>query len=54
MRMAEKEGYWLVLLISFLALPIRGVIAASVIEPWGVFPVQIPRRCVPLVRCRVR
>jgi MFS family permease len=40
MRMAEKEGYWLVLLISFLALPIRGVIAASVIEPWGVFPVQ--------------
>ena len=40
MRMAEKEGYWLVLLVSFLALPIRGVIAASVIEPWGVFPVQ--------------
>lgn len=40
MRVAEKEGYWLVLLISFLALPIRGVIAASVIEPWGVFPVQ--------------
>ena len=40
MRMAEKEGYWLVLLISFLALPIRGVIAAAVIEPWGVFPVQ--------------
>ena len=25
MRMAEKEGYWLVLLISFMALPIRGV-----------------------------
>jgi MFS family permease len=40
MRMAEKEGYWLVLLISFVALPIRGAIAASVIEPWGVFPVQ--------------
>ena len=40
MRMAEKEGYWLVLLISFIALPIRGVIAAGVIEPWGVFPVQ--------------
>ncbi len=40
MRMAEKEGYWLVLLISFLALPIRGVIAASVITYWGVFPVQ--------------
>jgi MFS family permease len=40
MRMVEKEGYWLVLLISFLALPIRGLIAASVIESWGVFPVQ--------------
>jgi MFS family permease len=40
MRMADKEGYWLVLLISFLALPIRGLIAASLIEPWGVFPVQ--------------
>jgi MFS family permease len=40
MRMAEKEGYWLVLLISFLALPVRGVIAASLITDWGVFPVQ--------------
>ena len=40
MRMAEREGYWLVLLISFLALPLRGLIAALVIEPWGVFPVQ--------------
>ena len=28
MRMAEKEGYWLVLLISFIALPIRGLVAA--------------------------
>ena len=41
MRMAEKEGYWLVLLISFIALPIRGVIAACVINKWGVYPVQI-------------
>jgi MFS family permease len=40
MRMAEKEGYWLVLLISFIALPMRGVIAAGLIAPWGVFPVQ--------------
>ncbi|HWK95147.1 MAG TPA: MFS transporter [Pseudolabrys sp.] len=39
MRMAEREGYWLVLLISFLSLPLRGVIAAVVLEPWGVFPV---------------
>ncbi len=40
MRMAERQGYWLVLLISFIALPVRGLIAASVIEYWGVFPVQ--------------
>jgi MFS family permease len=41
MRLAEKEGYWLVLLISFVALPIRGVIAAYVMNKWGVYPVQI-------------
>jgi MFS family permease len=41
MRMAEKEGYWLVLLISFVALPIRGVIAAWLLNKWGVYPVQI-------------
>jgi MFS family permease len=35
-RMAEKEGYWFVLLISFLALPIRGLIAALVINQWGL------------------
>lgn len=41
MRMAEKEGYWLVLLVSFVALPIRGVIAAWLLNRWGVYPVQI-------------
>ncbi len=41
MRFAEKKGYWLVLLISFMALPIRGVIAAWVMTKWGVYPVQI-------------
>jgi len=41
MRMAEKEGYWLVLLVSFVALPIRGVIAAWLLNKWGVYPVQI-------------
>jgi hypothetical protein len=41
MRLAEKEGYWLVLLISFIALPIRGVLAACVMNKWGVYPVQI-------------
>ncbi len=41
MKMADKRGYWLVLLITFIALPIRGLVAASVIEAWGVYPVQI-------------
>ncbi len=41
MRFAEKEGYWLVILISFLALPIRGLIAWKLISYWGVFPVQM-------------
>jgi MFS family permease len=40
MRLAEKEGLWLVLLIAFLALPVRGLIAAWLIKGWGVFPVQ--------------
>jgi predicted MFS family arabinose efflux permease len=41
MRLAEKKGYWLVLLISFMALPVRGLIAAWVMTKWGVYPVQI-------------
>jgi MFS family permease len=41
MRMSEKRGLWLVLLISFAALPLRGLIAAYFIKSWGVFPVQI-------------
>jgi MFS family permease len=41
MRLAESRGYWLVLLISFVALPIRGVLAACVMNKWGVYPVQI-------------
>lgn len=41
MRFAEKEGFWLVMLISFLALPVRGVIAAGFMNHWGVYPVQI-------------
>jgi len=41
MRMAEKEGYWLVLLVSFIALPVRGIIASWLLNRWGVYPVQI-------------
>ena len=40
MRLAERRGYWLVLLIAFAALPIRGLLAASLINGWGVWPVQ--------------
>lgn len=41
MSMAEKRGYWLVLLLSFMALPIRGLIAAHLIIHGGVYPVQM-------------
>jgi MFS family permease len=41
MRVADSRGYWIVMLISFLALPIRGLIAAHIVERWGVYPVQI-------------
>lgn len=40
MRMAAGKGYWLVLLISFLALPLRGYLAGTFIQSWGVWPVQ--------------
>jgi MFS family permease len=41
MRMVGKRGYWLVILISFIALPIRGAIAAHWIDAAGLYPVQI-------------
>jgi MFS family permease len=40
-HVGEKRGYWLLLLLSFAALPVRGVLAAFVINKWGVYPVQI-------------
>jgi MFS family permease len=40
-RVGEKHDYWLLLLMAFIALPIRGVIAAFAINRWGVYPVQI-------------
>ncbi|WP_420008954.1 MFS transporter [Xanthomonas sacchari] len=41
MRLIRVRGHWWVLLLTFLALPLRGLIAASLIHTWGVFPVQI-------------
>ncbi len=40
MRMASGRGYWLVMLISFAVLPVRGLLAGTFIEQWGVWPVQ--------------
>ena len=40
MRMSAGRGYWLVMLISFASLPLRGFLAGSFIEHWGVWPVQ--------------
>src|SRR5579862_1255636 len=40
-RLTHRRGLWLVLLISFVSLPIRGILAAHIIHAWGVFPVQI-------------
>jgi MFS family permease len=41
MHAAEARNYWPVLLASFLALPIRGVLAYALSGWWGVVPVQI-------------
>ncbi|MGY5776521.1 MFS transporter [Rhizobium sp. LEGMi135b] len=41
MHMAERRGQWLVLLVSFISLPIRGFVAAHLITSWGVYPVQL-------------
>jgi MFS family permease len=40
-RCVEKYGAWLVILISFLVLPARVLLAPHLIVGWGVFPMQI-------------
>jgi MFS family permease len=40
-RMAGTRGYWIIMLITFIALPIRGIVAVSMVSPWGIYPVQI-------------
>lgn len=39
-RLIQRIGYWGVILITFLALPLRGMVAAMFISAWGVWPVQ--------------
>jgi predicted MFS family arabinose efflux permease len=40
MQLARRRGYWFVLLIAFALLPIRGLVASSLIAAWGVWPVE--------------
>ncbi|WP_414143059.1 hypothetical protein [Burkholderia gladioli] len=39
--MIRSHGYWWVLLVPYLALPVRSAIAALLINGAGVWPVQI-------------
>jgi MFS family permease len=39
-RWMRIRGHWFVILLAFIALPIRGIVAAYVIKSWGVWPVQ--------------
>jgi predicted MFS family arabinose efflux permease len=41
MRIAEKRNYWLLVLASFLVLPLRGLFAFFLTGWWGVVPVEI-------------
>ncbi|MFA8361803.1 MFS transporter [Burkholderia ubonensis] len=40
-RLIRAHGYWRVLLFSYLALPVRGVLAAALMSEAGVWPVQV-------------
>jgi len=39
--LAARRGYWIVLLMALIALPIRGAIAAWLTHPAGLVPVQM-------------
>jgi predicted MFS family arabinose efflux permease len=41
MQVAGKRNYWPVILVSFMFLPIRGVLAFFVTGWWGVIPMQV-------------
>jgi hypothetical protein len=37
----RRYDYWRVMLVTYLALPARGLIAALWLDAWGVWPVQV-------------
>jgi len=40
-RLFRWRGYWWVILVSFMALPLRGLIAAHIVSLTGIWPVQV-------------
>lgn len=40
-RLIRAHGYWRVLLLSYLVLPVRGALAAMLMSEAGVWPVQV-------------
>lgn len=40
-RLAQRKGYWIVIVLALAALPLRGLIAASFQSYWVIVPVQI-------------
>ena len=40
-RLIRAQGYWRVLLLSYLVLPVRGALAAMLMSEAGVWPVQV-------------
>jgi predicted MFS family arabinose efflux permease len=40
MKLVAWRGHWLVLLIAFALLPLRGLLASVMITGWGVWPVE--------------
>jgi MFS family permease len=41
MQAVPRFGYWWILLVSFLSLPLRGYIAAHLVSQAGLYPVQV-------------
>lgn len=40
-RCAARHGYWILVMIALLALPVRGLVAGYWNSPWSLIPVQV-------------